>query len=419
MMIKQSFIALLLTLAGFFAFAQDRMVLTGKVLDSKTQEPLSYATIGVKGHVDETFTNSFGNFTFHIPISYLNDTLTVRYIGYHGFEKKISELQSVEMVYLEEAYTLLKEVVVAHRKLSLRDIDKSVRVIRGNLYAMETEVTNGDFNLFLDYLEDYNQTDTRAKCDYILDGYSDSEKEFFRRYTGELMPLPDSDTLNKSTAIVGPRMRVVKDYGEYPAVNVSFEAAVRYCEWLTDQYNSGKKKRFKKVKFRLPTLDEWQIAALGYARFQSWKLTENQVEVVIPEKDSVIELSRGKKKVVPVDKDILYPWYGAYNYRKKPSNHFHCYLGNFRVESVHKPCPANARAFDGFIAMGFCGAYFPNNMGLYDVVGNVAEMIDDKGKACGGSWNDWPSESTIHSVKNYSRPDATIGFRVFMEVVEN
>jgi hypothetical protein len=396
------------------------MIVTGKVLDAKTREPLSFATIGVKGHLEETITNALGDFNFRISETYLNDTLTVSYVGYKGFQKKISELQSVEMIYLEEAYTLLSEVVVSHRKLNLRDIDKAVRVIRGNLYAMSTEVTNNDFNVFLDHLEDFNQMELRAKCDYVLDGYSASEREFFRRYTGDLNLLPtQDDSVQKATTIVGPKVREFKGYGEYPAVNVSYEAAVQYCEWLTDQYNSGtKKKRFKKVNFRLPTLDEWQIAALGYPRFQSWKLTENQVEVIIPKEDSVIELSRGAKKMVPVDKDILYPWYVAYNYRKKPSNSFHCYLGNFKVVSVYKPCPSNAPSFDGFVTMGLCGAYFPNNMGLYDVVGNVAEMIDEKGKACGGSWNDWPAESTIHSVKNYTRPDATIGFRVFMEVVE-
>jgi hypothetical protein len=68
--------------------------------------------------------------------------------------------------------------------------------------------------------------------------------------------------------------------------------------------------------------------------------------------------------------------------------------------------------------MGRTASYFPNDIGLYDVVGNVAEMINENGKACGGSWDDEPKESTIHSVKTYSRPDATIGFRVFMEVVE-
>ena len=58
-------------------------------------------------------------------------------------------------------------------------------------------------------------------------------------------------------------------------------------------------------------------------------------------------------------------------------------------------------------------------MGLFDVVGNVAEMIDVKGKACGGSWNDPPEKSTIHSVKSYRKPDPSIGFRVFMDVIEN
>jgi hypothetical protein len=57
-------------------------------------------------------------------------------------------------------------------------------------------------------------------------------------------------------------------------------------------------------------------------------------------------------------------------------------------------------------------------VGLYDVVGNVAEMIAEEGKACGGSWNHPPAESTIRSVTTYTNPDAAIGFRVFMEIIE-
>ena len=68
--------------------------------------------------------------------------------------------------------------------------------------------------------------------------------------------------------------------------------------------------------------------------------------------------------------------------------------------------------------MSLTAAYFPNGMGLSDVVGNVAEMVDEKGKACGGSWNDLPSESTIRSVKSYTKANDTVGFRLFMEVIE-
>jgi hypothetical protein len=57
-------------------------------------------------------------------------------------------------------------------------------------------------------------------------------------------------------------------------------------------------------------------------------------------------------------------------------------------------------------------------MGLYDVVGNVAEMTNEEGKACGGSWNHDPEESTILSINEYTAPDASTGFRVFMEAIE-
>jgi len=52
------------------------------------------------------------------------------------------------------------------------------------------------------------------------------------------------------------------------------------------------------------------------------------------------------------------------------------------------------------------------------MVGNVAEMTLEKGKACGGSWNHTPEESTIRSINTYTKPDAAIGFRVFMEIIE-
>ncbi len=57
-------------------------------------------------------------------------------------------------------------------------------------------------------------------------------------------------------------------------------------------------------------------------------------------------------------------------------------------------------------------------MGLYDVIGNVSEMIDEEGKAMGGSWDHVKEESTITSINNYQGADARVGFRVFMEVIE-
>ena len=72
---------------------------------------------------------------------------------------------------------------------------------------------------------------------------------------------------------------------------------------------------------------------------------------------------------------------------------------------------------DGFPITAKVASYFPNDMGLFDVAGNVEEMIDEKGKACGGSWDHPPEESTIVSIHRYSRPSGTVGFRFFMDVI--
>lgn len=207
-------------------------------------------------------------------------------------------------------------------------------------------------------------------------------------------------------------------YDDYPIVNITHEAAIAYCEWLTDQYNSSGKKKFRQATFRLPTAREWQIAALGYPRFQSWILEENTIEVTFP--DDKNEMMGKKKKVIPVkDNDILYPWFAAYYYRNKAQNNRNCWLGNFNIPKDATACDTYRTSGDGFSMIGKCRSYFPNDLGLFDVVGNVAEMIDEEGKAYGGSWNHPPEESTIVSVMNYTGTKGTVGFRVFMEVMGN
>jgi formylglycine-generating enzyme required for sulfatase activity len=385
--------------------AQQRSIIRGKVIDAKTKLPLSHATVKVSNQDIELSAGSDGGFEIQVT-SQPADSLEVSHVGYKTLKKSIGDLSSPITISLEDYSLQLRTITITSRKLNLKQVDNSLRVIKDSLFVYETETTVGLYNLFLTYLEENGQTELLEICDYDLSAYDEATREFYKSYTA-----PYVEPINKNDT-------TVKNYTDYPVVNIRYEAAILFCQWFTEHYNNATgKKKFTKVRFRLPTLNEWQIAALGYKKFQSWNLDENIVEAVVPP-DTVTEFGRGKKTTIPVKDGILYPWWMAHNYRKKAQNARNCFLGNFKIIETSKPCQVSKVAYDGWAMMSPTAAYFPNGMGLYDVVGNVAEMINEKGKACGGSWNDPPNESTLRSVKGYTKPDETIGFRLFMEVIE-
>lgn len=397
----------ILFFAAIQALAQEnRLSVTGKVLDAKTKEPLANATIEVKARSLEMIAGTDGSFDFSLPATAAGDSIAISYLGYKTIKKRILDLKN-PAIFLMNDYTVeLRTITITSRNLNVKEIEKFLRPVRGNLYAYSKETTNAMYNLFLSYLEENGQSDLLKQCRYDMTGLDEAAAKWFREYTAPYRPPLDK----KDTS--------VHDYTDFPAVRMSHGAAVVFCQWLTEQYNSHPgKRKFPRVKFRLPTHREWQIAALGYGKFQSWNLFENTVDVVIPD-DTLTATFKGPKKKMPVTKDFLYPWWNHYHYRNKPINQKNCYLANFKAYPVKNACAwGRLPSYDGWFRMARTGSYFPNDMGLYDMVGNVWEMIDEKGKACGGSWNDPPEESTIHSVRSYKGADDSIGFRIFMEVI--
>jgi hypothetical protein len=252
--------------------------------------------------------------------------------------------------------------------ISVRSLDKGIKEISGtkNLYAFETEVTNAQYEAFL--------------VDLV------KNKEF-----GQLgicqAPRTDWNSLLPAQYQNLPATEIFKnaqpDDPTCPVVNISHEAAQQYCDWITKVYNAStdKKKAHKKVRFRLPTEAEWELAARA-----------------------------GRN-------DVPYPW-GGYFIRNSKG----CYLGNYDVsgEAPCKDCPnANTnRPDDGGFFPVKADSYFPNDFGLYNMSGNVAEMIDQQGVTKGGSWFEIPYYGQISSHNTYEKPQPYIGFRFFMEVIE-
>ncbi len=123
-----------------------------------------------------------------------------------------------------------------------------------------------------------------------------------------------------------PKMRMYfshPGFANYPVVGVTWEQAQAFCQWRTQLFNSTHK--IGGQDYRLPTEAEWEYAA------------------------------RGGKQLA------LYPWGGNYIRDNKG-----CFMANF------KPMRGSYTDDTGATTMRVA-AYEPNDYGLYDMAGNVAE----------------------------------------------
>lgn len=116
-------------------------------------------------------------------------------------------------------------------------------------------------------------------------------------------------------------------YDNYPVVGVTWKQATAFCEWRTFYLNSflEGKKRSQESDFRLPTEAQWEYAARGGHSLS------------------------------------MYPWGNYY-----PRNKKGCLLANF------KPGRGNYPEDGGFYTVR-ADSYWPNDYGLYNMSGNVAE----------------------------------------------
>lgn len=116
-------------------------------------------------------------------------------------------------------------------------------------------------------------------------------------------------------------------FDDYPVVGITWEQANAFCYWRTKLWNGYhiKTGEVNTEDFRLPTEHEWEYAA------------------------------RGGHDLAP------YPWGGYYVRNAKG-----CILANFKPGRGNYP-------EDGGLYTVKADAYFPNDYGLYNMAGNVAE----------------------------------------------
>ncbi len=269
-----------------------------------------------------------------------------------------------------------------------------------SFYMDETEVTNA---MYMEYL------------DWIKRVYPPSDENFRAIYHGAL---PDTlvwrNRLGYNEVMTENYLRH-PGYGEYPVVGVSWIQAVEFANWRSDRVNefnlekAGYLKRDAKIvdvnaestfstdtyinaptltyggneeiinpergnkrfvrkdadgnesniyatretglitpKYRLPTETEWEYAALGLSEIRDYNLY------------------RGRKK---------YPWDGQYTRSGSRKNRGD-QLANFKQGKGDYGGIAGW-SDDGADITNAVKSYAPNDFGLYDMAGNVAEWVAD------------------------------------------
>lgn len=266
---------------------------------------------------------------------------------------------------------------------SVKDLDRPMKKIEGNIYASETEVSNEQYNRFIQDLGINNEQEILERSLHAPTSWADLlSEENKKKYAVKHNIYDEEGNVIGHTWVLD---RKDIEFGNpnapnFPIQNISWETANEYCKWITRVYNSStsRKKKFKKVIFRLPTEQEWETAA------------------------------RGGHKM------IRYAW-GDYNIQNKKG----CYLCNFNAPHCDR-CPAkyNKESNDGAFFTAMVDAYFPNSYGLYNMNGNVAEMIANPKMTKGGGWQNNAEECKISAKLPSDAPSPNVGFRVFMEVLE-
>ena len=131
--ILKSAILIIALFFPLFLFAQDPMInatVTGKILDSRTNEALIGATVTIKGTTNGDVTDANGEFSL-VTGQKLPFTLIVSYVGY--LKKEILINESKVEIKLDVNNTQLEDVVISSRRRteSVQDVPIPISVIGG------------------------------------------------------------------------------------------------------------------------------------------------------------------------------------------------------------------------------------------------------------------------------------------------
>lgn len=235
--------------------------------------------------------------------------------------------------------------------------------VNDTLYIDKTEVANIHWREYLFYLQRVDSANAFVALPDTLvwkeeSTYNEPFQEYYFRHPG---------------------------FNFYPVVGISYEQAQAFCQWRTFFVNLGfylKENNYKdweqhindsfpiRLYYRLPTEAEWETIASG---------------------------------TFPVDTN---PYGRDSTYKKWKKNYvrtFNCIYPGVEPVLSHS---GERKYYTAPVK-----SYWHNSSGVYNMIGNVAEMVLEKGVAKGGSFDHRLEECKIRAGQRYTAPKSWLGFR--------
>lgn len=238
-----------------------------------------------------------------------------------------------------------------------------------SFYMLEHEVTNGEYNAFLDEIKDID-TDASEEAKIRNDQWTEQFKSSFVN--------PMETMYHKNEA-----------YKDYPVVNITYKGAELYCAWLQKKINAELPDG-EKVKVRLPLRAEFIRAGAG-SNFD-WQYAWGNKYMRNSEGQFLCNFTRIPQTRMSRDQN-----------------------DDLVLEDIEVISQEASKEMD---FMSPKNSYYPNIFEIYNLNGNVAEWLGDSdNQAAGGSWFDFGYDVRLQSVKNYGKASPKVGFRPVITVV--
>lgn len=168
----------------------------------------------------------------------------------------------------------------------------------------------------------------------------------------------------------------LKKLGNFPVTGITHQQAKLYCEWLSAVFNTlllDNPDLNIQINFRLPNKSEWE--EIAYKGLNDAMRKNNMFDSI---------------------------------------NTKNCNLFNYRISF---PCKSytemvNTRG-EG---LTYVWDFFPNNIGINNMFGNVSEMLLEKGLSKGGNYAIHAKDCAIPNTQTYNTPQPWLGFRWVAEL---